>query len=602
MGKSKRIRNDRAEIDALAKVSKKEDKNTKRTGIIIVCVIAAILLSTIALIVINKSGVIERGNIVYESENYKVNEIMFDFLFYNNYNTQYNYYASLISAEYVSYFINKDTIAKDTKESVQDYLVYCEAARKEGVTLGDFENKKIDEAIDNIKESVKSSGYALGTIYGCDGMNYSDVRDMLKIQYLANKYLSDNEERIREEITSDTERVNAYFEAHKADFINGIYISGEVDEEEWKSELETAESAEDFIKMFIDLYVGRNFSLAIDNADEDAEETEDETEATEDETTEEETETTEEETEQTEEETEETEDENEVPEVSEALLTMLKKTVADMIKVMEYDLEVEDVEDIENYKAATIKKVFDAKYANEIEDTLTDEIAAYAETAANAVKENITKALKEVDGGYKNETEIEKWFFAEATDKEEGVLFKSARAEKDVFVSDDSDYVAFVKKVPTYDNDITKNVGHILVKSSEENDEKKDKAQAILAEFKAGEQNKENFEKIAQKYTEDSGVFYYNVKTGDMVTEFNDWIFAEERKAGDTDIVKTEYGYHVMYFLGDGVEEWELTALENDNEDGMYDVDFKKWKDGLTATYKVTVNDKAIEKFDASIA
>ena len=33
-----------------------------------------------------------------------------------------------------------------------------------------------------------------------------------------------------------------------------------------------------------------------------------------------------------------------------------------------------------------------------------------------------------------------------------------------------------------------------------------------------------------------------------------------------------------------------------------YDVDFKAWKDGLTAKHKVTVNEKAIAKFDASIA
>ena len=32
------------------------------------------------------------------------------------------------------------------------------------------------------------------------------------------------------------------------------------------------------------------------------------------------------------------------------------------------------------------------------------------------------------------------------------------------------------------------------------------------------------------------------------VTEFNDWCFAEGRKAGDTGIVLTEYGYHIIYF------------------------------------------------------
>ena len=35
-----------------------------------------------------------------------------------------------------------------------------------------------------------------------------------------------------------------------------------------------------------------------------------------------------------------------------------------------------------------------------------------------------------------------------------------------------------------------------------------------------------------------------------MVEDFNTWCFTEGRKPGDTDIVKTKFGYHVMYFVG----------------------------------------------------
>ena len=37
-----------------------------------------------------------------------------------------------------------------------------------------------------------------------------------------------------------------------------------------------------------------------------------------------------------------------------------------------------------------------------------------------------------------------------------------------------------------------------------------------------------------------------------MVTEFNDWCFADGRQAGDHGIVKTTYGYHIMFFSGEG--------------------------------------------------
>ena len=37
-----------------------------------------------------------------------------------------------------------------------------------------------------------------------------------------------------------------------------------------------------------------------------------------------------------------------------------------------------------------------------------------------------------------------------------------------------------------------------------------------------------------------------------LVPEFLEWSIDESRKSGDTGIVLTEYGYHVMYYDGDG--------------------------------------------------
>ena len=35
-----------------------------------------------------------------------------------------------------------------------------------------------------------------------------------------------------------------------------------------------------------------------------------------------------------------------------------------------------------------------------------------------------------------------------------------------------------------------------------------------------------------------------------MVVAFNDWCFDESRKPGDSGLVRTEFGYHIMYFVG----------------------------------------------------
>ena len=48
-----------------------------------------------------------------------------------------------------------------------------------------------------------------------------------------------------------------------------------------------------------------------------------------------------------------------------------------------------------------------------------------------------------------------------------------------------------------------------------------------------------------------------------MVPTFNDWCFDVSRQPGDTDIVKTDYGYHIMYFVEASEETyWHETVLE----------------------------------------
>jgi PPIC-type PPIASE domain len=41
----------------------------------------------------------------------------------------------------------------------------------------------------------------------------------------------------------------------------------------------------------------------------------------------------------------------------------------------------------------------------------------------------------------------------------------------------------------------------------------------------------------------------YSVAVGSMVKSFEDWCYDASRKPGDTGIVQTEYGYHVMYYV-----------------------------------------------------
>jgi len=118
------------------------------------------------------------------------------------------------------------------------------------------------------------------------------------------------------------------------------------------------------------------------------------------------------------------------------------------------------------------------------------------------------------------------------------------------------------------------NVRHILISFAHNHDEAADHdhtettytdaekaaaktaAEEILAQWEAGDKTEDSFAALATENTTDpgsmeNGGLYENVYPGQMVTAFNDWCFDESRKTGDTGIVETEYGYHVMYYVGE---------------------------------------------------
>lgn len=87
------------------------------------------------------------------------------------------------------------------------------------------------------------------------------------------------------------------------------------------------------------------------------------------------------------------------------------------------------------------------------------------------------------------------------------------------------------------------------------------KAQAIYDEWLAGDKTEDSFGKLANSKSEDqggmvtNGGLYENVAKGQTVADFENWCFEEGRKTGDHGLIKSTYGYHVMYYV-DGEEGW----------------------------------------------
>lgn len=91
-------------------------------------------------------------------------------------------------------------------------------------------------------------------------------------------------------------------------------------------------------------------------------------------------------------------------------------------------------------------------------------------------------------------------------------------------------------------------------------------AKAILDEWLAGEATEDSFAKLANKHSEDPGSntkggLYTQVASGKMVDEFDEWIFEEGRVKGDYGLIKTEFGYHIMYFVN--IEDIWISEVRN---------------------------------------
>ena len=123
------------------------------------------------------------------------------------------------------------------------------------------------------------------------------------------------------------------------------------------------------------------------------------------------------------------------------------------------------------------------------------------------------------------------------------------------------------------------NVRHILIQPEGKNDdgtytdeawaEAEKKANDLLTEWQNGEHTEDSFAFMAAENSQDpgsveNGGLYEDIYPGKMVDEFDAWCFDPARQPGDTGIVKTSYGYHIMYFSSTGEHAYWYVRAEED--------------------------------------
>ncbi|MBQ7345987.1 MAG: peptidylprolyl isomerase [Oscillospiraceae bacterium] len=134
--------------------------------------------------------------------------------------------------------------------------------------------------------------------------------------------------------------------------------------------------------------------------------------------------------------------------------------------------------------------------------------------------------------------------------------------------------------------------------SQAEKDAAKKTAEALLEQWKKGDATEESFGELANKESDDgdgtTGGLYEDVYPGQMVTNFNDWCFDEARKPGDTGIVESTYGYHVMYYVGDSEQNYRDHMI---TEDKLTE-DMEAWQTALNEAMSLEEKDTSHVKKD----
>ncbi len=114
-------------------------------------------------------------------------------------------------------------------------------------------------------------------------------------------------------------------------------------------------------------------------------------------------------------------------------------------------------------------------------------------------------------------------------------------------------------------------------------------ANALLEEWKAGEMTEDSFAALANEHSADgdgtTGGLYTDIYPGQMVEEFENWCF-DNRKAGDTGIVVSTYGYHIMFYSGDSETIYRDMLIEND----LLTTDMNNWYASLVDPVTTTLH------------
>lgn len=115
---------------------------------------------------------------------------------------------------------------------------------------------------------------------------------------------------------------------------------------------------------------------------------------------------------------------------------------------------------------------------------------------------------------------------------------------------------------------------HILVRPQQEEgqtaesawEEAKKQAEAVLKDFENTDGSVSSFSQLALVFSEDAasylqGGLYLHVYPGEFDQALDQWLFDETRQEGDLEVLRSDQGWHVVWYLGqEGLARWYYQA------------------------------------------
>ncbi len=603
MGKSNRIRNDRAKNTTLATVKTKKKKQGMPSWAmnVITVAVAAVILFSVAFSLLSANGVFSRMQTAMKSEHYRVDANMMKYFFQSQYSNLVSQNSSTLTSmgldtskslkdptntvmgsEGTTWF---DYIMSSTQAQVKEMLVYCEEADANGWELDEDTKASIDAEIEMIETYAQMYGYTtsayVAQMYG-KGVKIGDVRNCLELTALAELAASNIGKTIEGGITD--EDISGEYDANKQDYdlvdmlsytFSVTYTKAQnacaedadevtvidkykelIAEAKAKAEaLEKVESVEAYKDLLIDYVLDETYDEEYKDADEDTETAV----ASED----------------------KPQNDGDEDKIKAAIIAHIKPIVLEDKEFKADDIVVDG-------------KIGEVAVDNEAYVTFIKDVATAVYNSVHSTME----AVNEEGKSYSESDEAVKWAFGDDSAVGQRDIFENGDTEiKDGAVAADltktySAETVYLTKKPYRDEKLTKNVG-IMVFTTE------DAAKAALEKLSAG-MTLEAFEQVAN---DNGGTYsnYENYTEGSLnASNFDAWLYKDETVIGSytTEIISVTSSSSTTYVLAlyhaDGDAEWTVTV-----KSAIYSERFSANLDTLMANHAITVKDKVIARIDA---